>query len=627
MFTKNYFEYNRNKTTEVCIGKIPLGGNNPVRLQSMTNTDTSDTEATVSQIIELADAGADYVRLTVQNSKIAESLRDIKRILKEKNYDIPLIADIHFSPKAAEVAAKIIEKVRINPGNYADVKQFKHINYTDEEYNAEVEKLKKNFIPLLKICKKHNTAIRIGTNHGSLSDRILSRYGDTPQGMVESTMEFLRICKQENFNDVVISMKASNPLVMIYANRLLVKTMHSEKMSFPLHLGVTEAGNELEGRIKSAVGIGSLLADGIGDTVRVSLTESPVREIPVAATIRNIFNGKKLSAYSSPFKFKSLSRNFLDYRKRKSEKTGIIGGDNVPVVIADISEKVDKNAIADCGYVFKEEDSTFEKTDSAADFFYSEKGFPASFNFLDAQLITSKRNKGKDVIKLVDYKDVTKGYLATKSLYFIKTDAEKLDNILFSDLQKLPNAVFVLDFENTVSPVHSGRAFFMKLEEYNIKNPVILRQKFDKIDDYAVLKASGESGALLIEGFGDGIWISAKAEDLKKANELSFGILQACRARITKTEYISCPGCGRTLFDLEKTTAKIKSVTSHLKGIKIAIMGCIVNGLGEMADADYGYVGTGSGKITLYKNKEAVKKNIPETKAASELLKLIEQNL
>ncbi len=627
MFTKNYFEYNRNKTTEVCIGKIPLGGNNPVRLQSMTNTDTSDTEATVSQIIELADAGTDFVRLTVQNSKIAESLRDIKRILKEKNYDIPLIADIHFSPKAAEVAAKIIEKVRINPGNYADVKQFKHINYTDEEYNAEVEKLKKNFIPLLKICKKYNTAIRIGTNHGSLSDRILSRYGDTPQGMVESTMEFLRICRQENFNDVVISMKASNPLVMIYANRLLVQTMHNEKMSFPLHLGVTEAGNELEGRIKSAVGIGSLLADGIGDTVRVSLTESPVREIPVAATIRNIFNGKKLSAYNSPFKFKNLSINFFDYRKRKSEKTGIIGGDNVPVVIADISEKFDKNAVTDCGYVFKEKDNSFEKTDSAADFFYSEKGFPPSFNFPDTQLITSRSNNDNGVAKLIDYKNITREKTTTKSLYFIRIDAEKLNNILFSDLQKFPNAVFVLDFENTTSPVHSGRVFFMKLEEYSIKNPVILKQKFDKIDDYAVLKASGESGALLIDGFGDGIWISAKAEDLKKANELSFGILQACRTRITKTEYISCPGCGRTLFDLEKTTAKIKSVTSHLKGIKIAIMGCIVNGLGEMADADYGYVGTGSGKITLYKNKEAVKKNIPETRAASELLKLIEQNL
>ncbi len=601
MYIENYFKYKRNKTHKVFIGNIPLGENEPIRLQSMTNTDTSDIEKTVMQIIEISEAGADYVRLTVQTSKVAEKLKDIKSKLKEKGFNIPLIADIHFSPKAAVVAAKIIEKVRINPGNYADLKQFKHIEYTEKEYAEEVEKLKENFIPFLDVCKKHKTAIRIGTNHGSLSDRILSRYGDTPEGMVEATMEFLRICKAENFNDVVISMKASNPIVMIYANRLLVKKMHEENMDYPLHLGVTEAGNELEGRIKSALGIGTLLADGIGDTIRVSLTETPAKEIPVAEKIVDIFNPSFLKNTEINCKVNLKNYNFTEYNKRKSFERMNIGGDNIPVVISDISKKKNEEGIKESGFVYNAGNDKFVKTDLSADFLFAEN--------------TEITAKLPNEIKIITQNDPL----------FITIQSEKINQSLFNELNNSANSVFILDLTNSVSAVHEGRAFFSELNERKIKNPVILKYSFKKIDEYAVLKASAETGALFIDGFGDGIMISGGENDISKANELSFGILQACRVRISKTEYISCPSCGRTLFDLEKVTAKIKKKTAHLKGVKIAIMGCIVNGLGEMADADYGYVGTGSGKITLYKNKEVMRRNVPESEAADALLQLIEQ--
>ncbi len=618
MFTKNYFRYHKNKTQKVFIGDVPLGENFPIRLQSMTNTDTEDIETTVHQIIEIADAGADYVRLTVQTSRIAEKLSDIKNLLKAKNRNIPLIADIHFSPKAAETAAQIIEKVRINPGNYADLKQFKHIEYTDEEYAEEVEKIKVNFLPLLKICKENNTTIRIGTNHGSLSDRILSRYGDTPEGMVEATMEFLRICKTENFNNVVISMKASNPLVMIYANRLLVDKMQEENMHFPLHLGVTEAGNELEGRIKSAMGIGTLLVDGIGDTIRVSLTENPANEIPVAKIISEIFHPERFSTSDIKINPVVTNKNFYDYNRRKSSTILNIGGNNIPVVISTINKKNNQKDIIDSGYAYK--DNKFTKTDLSADFLFFENTDEIINS--DSVIIPEKNNQSYKVTDLKGIDNTNKN-----NINFLLIDASELQDNDFEKIKNLTKSILILDLSNCTSAVHSGRAFFMKLIELDIENPVIIRQKFNQIDKKAVLQASAETGALFIDGFGDGIMISGGKEDIQKANELSFGILQACRTRISKTEYISCPSCGRTLFDLEKTTAKIKEKTAHLKGIKIAIMGCIVNGLGEMADADYGYVGTGSGKVTLYKNKEVIKRNIPEKDAPDELLKLIEQYL
>ncbi|RLD52761.1 MAG: 4-hydroxy-3-methylbut-2-en-1-yl diphosphate synthase [Bacteroidetes bacterium] len=620
MYIEDYFNYNRIKTQKISIGAIPLGGDEPIRIQSMTNTDTSDVEATVNQIIEITEAGADYVRLTVQTTRVAEKLNDIKTLLKKRGFDVPLIADIHFSPKAAELAAKIIEKVRINPGNYADLKQFKHIEYTDEEYTAEVESLKTNFIPLLNICKEHKTAIRIGTNHGSLSDRILSRYGDTPEGMTEATMEFLRICKAENFNDIVISMKASNPLVMIYANRFLVQQMRQEDMNFPLHLGVTEAGNDLEGRIKSAAGIGTLLADGIGDTVRVSLTESPAKEIPVAKKIVELFNFGNLATFSITDFPEIKDRTFTDYEKRKSSEIINIGGNNVPVVISDISGKCNSDGIKESGFIFNEKENTFEKTDLAADYLFINN---ENFNYnLPAETGIISENK-KNRYNYLGYNDLKEEHVS--EIQFIEINASEIQKTDFVKLKKYNQSVFILNLTNSASAIHYGRAFFIKTKAYGINNPIILKQTFETINDYAILKASAEIGALFIDGFGDGIMISGKPEDIEKANELSFGILQACRTRITKTEYISCPSCGRTLFNLEETTAKIKEKTAHLKGVKIAIMGCIVNGLGEMADADFGYVGTGTGKVTLYKNKEVIRRNIPENEAPDVLLQIIEQ--
>jgi len=625
MTVENYLKYTRFKTHKVFIGKIPLGDTEPVRIQSMTNTDTNDVEATVNQIIEIAESGADYVRLTVQTSKVAEKLKEIKKLLKSKGYDIPLIADIHFSPKAAEAAAKIVEKIRINPGNYADLKQFKHIEYTDDEYAKEVENLKTNFVPLLKICKAHRTTIRIGTNHGSLSDRILSRYGDTPEGMTEATMEFLRICKAENFNDAVISMKASNPLVMIYANRYLVQQMQKEGMNFPLHLGVTEAGNELEGRIKSAIGIGTLLADGIGDTIRVSLTEAPANEIPAAKQIAEIFKPEKFKNLQIKFNINFDNRKFTEYNKRESSAILNIGGGNLPVVIADISKNISSENVENSGFIFDKPNNKFSKTDLSADYlFVGNNEF--NYNLPDtSKTIFRKTISGVNGLNLISYKNISFSNDTNIKTAFVQLEVDDVNELLFDKLKKMPNSIFVLNLTNVVSAVHFGRAFFLKLEKETIKNPVILQYDFKKINNYEILKASAEIGALFIDGFGDGIMISGGENDISKANELSFGILQACRTRISKTEYISCPSCGRTLFNLEETTAKIKAKTANLKGVKIAIMGCVVNGLGEMADADYGYVGTGTGKVTLYKNKEVIRRNIPENEAPDILLQLIEQ--
>ncbi len=623
---KNFLKYNRRNTNKVFIGNIPLGKGEPVRLQSMTNTNTSDIEATVNQIIKIAQAGADYVRITVPTSSDANKIVDIKNLLLKKGFDVPLIADIHFSAKAAEISAKVIEKVRINPGNYSDKKQFKHIEYTDKEYSREVKKLKENFIPLLKICKEHNTTIRIGTNHGSLSDRIMSRYGDTPLGMVESTMEFLRICDKEQFKDVVISMKAGNPIVMIHANRLLVKTMEEEDMNYPVHIGVTEAGNNDEGRIKSAIGIASLLVDGIGDTIRVSLTEAPEKEIPVAKFITEIFNENKLKEFTAPLINVSDEFDPFSYHRRKSTVAGNIGGENVPVVISDISEEINRHTVLQAGFEYVAEDNSYKTNDSTADYLYIGENKNTDILPKGAKIIYSGNLQvnEKRGCKLWNLNDAA-SRKEPKEQIFIKFNAKDIYDFDFALLKGFQNSVLVLDLSEVASPVHAGRSFFFLLEKYNLMNPVILMQKADKISEPEIVKLSGEIGALFIDGFGDGIWISTKKDDIKKAGELSFGILQACRTRITRNDYISCPTCGRTLFNLEETTAKIKEKTAHLKGLKIGIMGCIVNGPGEMADADFGYVGTGKGKITLYKKQKVIKRNIPEEDAVNELLKLIEQ--
>ncbi|NPA43989.1 MAG: (E)-4-hydroxy-3-methylbut-2-enyl-diphosphate synthase [Chlorobi bacterium] len=613
----NPLKYNRTKTTKVNIGKVQLGGNNPIRIQSMTNTDTSDVEATVEQIIKIVDAGADFVRITVPTSVVAEKIKPIKDLLIAKGYDVPLVADIHFSPKAALISAKYLEKVRINPGNYADLKQFKHIEYTDEEYKKEVENIKTNFVPFLQVCKENNTAIRIGTNHGSLSDRILSRYGDTPLGMVESTMEFLRICKDESFNDIVISMKASNPIVMIHATRLLVKKMEEEGMNFPIHLGVTEAGNENEGRIKSAVGIGTLLADGIGDTIRVSLTEAPEKEIPVAQAIVDVFDEAVLSKFEVKKEINFKDFDFYSYKKRKSFAVKNVGGDNVPVVISDISKNVSKESILKSGYLYNKEQNVFKLTDLSADYLFVGNKvieFKGDFDFI------SENENFKDAFQISNFNE-KKDF---ENLNFVELD-DNFINYDFNKFKNNENIVFVIDISKSHSPVHFGRSFFFFLEENKIKNPVIIKYKLSSYNEKSMVKASSEIGALFIDGFGDGVFLQSDTENIAELNELSFGILQACRTRITKTEYISCPSCGRTLFDLEETTAKIKAKTSHLKGVKIGIMGCIVNGPGEMADADFGYVGTGTGKITLYKKQEVIKRNIPEKDAVEELLNLIKQ--
>jgi len=611
MFCNNLTSYTRRQTAVVEIGNVPLGGDFAVRIQSMTNTPTLDTESTVEQAVRMIEAGAEYVRITAPTLKDAENLETIHQNLRKLNFPTPLIADIHFSPKAAEIAAKFVEKVRINPGNYSEMKRSGNAEYTETEYTDDILRIKEKFIPLLKICKKNKTAIRIGTNHGSLSERIMSRYGDTPLGMVEATLEFLRMCVEENFPNVVISMKAGNPQVMIQACRLLVEKMSAENMNFPLHLGVTEAGDGEDGRVKSAIGIGSLLADGIGDTIRVSLTEEPEAELPVAKILTEIFRPEKLSLYQSSGKSRNDSSYFLNFQRRHSFAINNIGGNHVPIVILNapnffennISEHFPAEAKAD--YLFNNNeqfifDYTIDKTDSNI-----VQGQQYPVLSLDEYLSDRQLNS----IKFVK---ISEKEAFTGDIFRIKDDN---------------NALILAEIDTEHSSIHDSRSFFFRLAELQIDNPVILHYKINTYSEHVLIQTAAETGAVLIDGFGDGIWIdSVNSKSYKDLQSLSFSILQGCRARISKTEYISCPSCGRTLFDLQSVTAQIKSKTNHLKNLKIGIMGCIVNGPGEMADADYGYVGTGKGKITLYKKKEIVKKNIPENSAVEELINLIKSN-
>lgn len=621
--------YSRFKTREVKVGNIGIGGNNPIRVQSMTITDTMDTEATVDESIRMIESGCELVRITAPSIKEAENLQNIKDELLKRGYTTPIVADIHFTPNAAEVAARIVEKVRVNPGNYADKKKFEEIEYSDETYNAELERIKVKFTPLVRICKEYGTAMRIGTNHGSLSDRILSRYGDTPKGMVESAMEFLRICREEDYHEIILSMKASNTRVMVQAYRMLVSEMIKEDMNYPLHLGVTEAGEGEDGRIKSAVGIGTLLADGLGDTIRVSLTEAPEHEMPVAQKLLSHFNGIEQHE-----KIEEITKNPLhsfDYVKRETDEVLNIGGKNVPIVMADfcLKEKITAASLFALGYNYSVPLDKWHISDMAADYVFvgnHDVNFevPGTLGIICNYKKWLTHKKGYPFLTINDYLDETE---LSKKLNVVYVCLSELSKELYDKLKGDKTAILMIDTYNE-NGLAEQRKLFTELMNNNIKTPVIIGRAYGNLlEEQLQLSASSDFGALLLDGLGDGIFIASEnCGSDQSVNSLAFGILQASRCRISKTEYISCPSCGRTLFDLQETTAKIRKETDHLKGVKIGIMGCIVNGPGEMADADYGYVGTGKGKITLYKEQTVVEKNIPEQEAVTSLINLIKKH-
>ena len=588
-----------------------------------------DTQATVEQSIRMIDAGCEIVRITAPSKKEAENLQNIKDELRKRGYETPLVADIHFTPNAAEIAARIVEKVRVNPGNYADKKKFEHIEYNDETYRAELDRIRERFTPLVKICKEHGTAMRIGTNHGSLSDRILSRYGDTPLGMVESAMEFLYICRDHDYHDIVLSMKASNTQVMVQAYRLLVNRMMAEGMNYPLHLGVTEAGEGEDGRIKSAVGIGTLLEDGLGDTIRVSLTEEPEFEVPVAFSLARRYDQR--AGHANIPEIVNYPIQPFSYQRRKTNEVVNIGDHNVPRIIHDFSDKdvVTAANLHAVGYNYSVPLDKWNLTDQACDFIYVgdqqlDFEIPGTLGVIQNAAVWNDEERHYPYFEGISYV-VAKN--KSSKLNFVHASIEELDVPLLAALKHDSAAVLVLTTDNAHAMPEQRAAFFRLIEE-GIDAPVIIQRSYSDLDENEFqLFASTDFGGLFLDGLGDGIWMKPKnCGSRKMINSLGFGILQATRTRISKTEYISCPSCGRTLFDLQETTAKIRARTSHLKGVKIGIMGCIVNGPGEMADADYGYVGTGPGKITLYKEKTVVKKNVPEAAAVDELIALIAEH-
>jgi len=650
LYTPSLLSYKRLQTIEVKIGDLLLGSNHPIRVQTMTTTDTMDTKATVEQTIRCIEAGAELVRITAPSKNEAYNLLEIKKELRKRGYTTPLVADIHFTPNAAEIAARLIEKVRVNPGNYADKKKFEFIEYTDAAYDEEIERIRERFTPLVKICKEHGTAMRIGTNHGSLSDRIMSRYGDSANGMVESAMEFLRIARGESFHNIVLSMKSSNPQVMVQAYRLLVQTMQQEfGICYPLHLGVTEAGDGEDGRIKSAIGIGTLLEDGIGDTIRVSLTEDPEFEIPVCKDIVKRYNQRKESApVSEQIK---LPYSPFEYKRRISLAVENIGGKQVPVVMADMgsTEKLTPAHLQSIGYTYDESTDKWAISDAAADFVYTGNAqidfhLPGTLKNVVHASHWKETESSFPLFMLHEFYSVQK---KSNRINFILMDAQEVRDEDQRDLMNLKSEknIVLCVKSNAENAMQTVRNVFIKLAALEIPHPVILFTKSNKhTPDEHLIQFATETGALLLDGMGDGICLGFGAgsamdnpvvkgrtylpvKDMYQfANNTAFSILQATRTRISKTEYISCPSCGRTLFDLQETTAKIRSVTNHLKGVKIAIMGCIVNGPGEMADADFGYVGSGPGKITLYRSKEIVKKNVDSDVAVDELINLLKES-
>ncbi|HTE11049.1 MAG TPA: (E)-4-hydroxy-3-methylbut-2-enyl-diphosphate synthase [Chitinophagaceae bacterium] len=654
LYCPSLTQYKRLKTLEVKIGDLLLGNFNPIRIQTMTTTNTMDIMATVEQSIRCIEAGAELVRITAPSKNEAENLLNIKNELRKRGYTTPLVADIHFTPNAAEIAARIVEKVRVNPGNYVDKKKFEQIDYTDAEYAEEIDRIRERFTPLVKICKEYGTAMRIGTNHGSLSDRIMSRYGDTANGMVESAMEFLRIARNESYHNIILSMKSSNPQVMVQAYRLLVQTMDKEFGNcYPLHLGVTEAGDGEDGRIKSAIGIGALLEDGIGDTIRVSLTEDPEFEIPVCKDLVKRYDEreKKTADQTAIPAIEKIPYSPFSYARRESFEVSNMGKKHVPVVIADFMQAatIGRHDLQAIGYTYNEATDKWNISDGAADYIYTGNK-KIDFALPGTLKVICDYETWMDAPDKTTWLPLYQGasYLLHNErsavLNFVSVDANSSDaSEILQKIRKDDTVVLCL-WSSHAHTMPSVRRYIMELMNQNIKCPVILAVEShdDNIDDQ-LIHFSAEAGALFLDGMGDGIWLMNDPSKLVNAqvsgrtyletksnhqfiNNTSFSILQATRTRISKTEYISCPSCGRTLFDLQETTAKIRAVTNHLKGVKIAIMGCIVNGPGEMADADFGYVGSGPGKITLYKGKEIVKRNVDSDIAVDELIGLLRES-
>jgi len=645
-------QYGRLKTLEVNVGDLLLGNGHPIRVQTMTTTDTMDTLATVEQSIRCIEAGAELVRITAPSKKEAENLLNIKNELRKRGYNTPLVADIHFTPNAAEIAARIVEKVRVNPGNYVDKKKFEFIEYTDAEYNEEIDRIRERFTPLVKICKEYGTAMRIGTNHGSLSDRIMSRYGDTPMGMVESAMEFLRVARGESYHNIVLSMKSSNPLVMVQAYRLLVRTMEDEfGVCYPLHLGVTEAGDGEDGRIKSAMGIGTLLEDGIGDTIRVSLTEDPEFEIPVCKDLVKRYEGRGASKTVIP-PVDKLPYSPFEYKRRSSRVIANIGDHHVPVVVADFMKaaSITREDLSAIGYTYDPVSDKWNIADAAADYLYSgnksiDFDLPGTLKVICDHKTWLQMPDKQKYWPLFQGREYLQTAQRSPGMNFVAVDAA--DDRITADLPEAiakDETVILCCWSSHPEAMASLRRLVIELMNRDIRCPLILAVgSRDSSIDEQLIHFSAEAGALFLDGMGDGIWLINDPEKIindrisgrtyletrnnqQFINNTSFSILQATRTRISKTEYISCPSCGRTLFDLQETTAKIRSVTHHLKGVKIAIMGCIVNGPGEMADADFGYVGSGPGKITLYKGKEVVKRGVDSAIAVQELVGLLKEN-
>jgi len=625
-------QYSRRKTRVVSIGDLPMGGDNPIRIQSMTTIDTMDTKGSVEQTIRMVEAGCEYVRITAPSIKEAQNLEEIKKELRRRGYSVPLIADIHFTPNAAELAARIVEKVRVNPGNYADKKKFEQIEYSESDYQEELDRIRKKFTPLVKICKEYGTAMRIGTNHGSLSDRIMSRYGDTPLGMVESALEFLRVCEDLNYYEVVLSMKASNPQVMIQAYRLLVQKLDEEGLQpYPLHLGVTEAGDGEDGRIKSSVGIGALLEDGLGDTIRVSLTEEPEAEVPVAKALADRYTSRKGDFITE---IERYPINPFSYLRRTTLEIVNFGGHQVPRVIADFSgkDKVTPASLFALGYQYSVPLDKWNITDMACDYiFLGDRSIdfeiPGTLGLIfnhETWLIQKQKERTYPFIATQEY---IRGVELSTTLNFIQAKLHDLTPFFIEKLNNDTTAVLIIRTDNDHG-LAEQRRLFVELISHQCKAPVVISREYTNLEpEHLQLYAATDLGGLLIDGLGDGVFIKAiQCGGDKVVNETAFNILQATRTRISKTEYISCPSCGRTLFDLQETTAKIRSRTSHLKGLKIGIMGCIVNGPGEMADADYGYVGSGPGRITLYRSKEVVKRNVPSAQAVDELIDIIRED-
>jgi (E)-4-hydroxy-3-methylbut-2-enyl-diphosphate synthase len=631
-YCNSLVEYSRRETIEVKIGDLAMGGANPIRIQSMTTVDTMDTIGSVEQTVRMVEAGCEYVRITAPSVKEAQNLEEIKKELRRRGYNVPLIADIHFTPNAAELAARIVEKVRINPGNYADKKRFETIDYTEASYQAELDRIREKFVPLIRICKEYGTAMRIGTNHGSLSDRIMSRYGDSPVGMVESALEFLRICEDESFYNIVLSMKSSNPQVMVQAYRLLVQKLDEEGLKpYPLHLGVTEAGDGEDGRIKSSVGIGTLLEDGLGDTIRVSLTEEPEAEVPVAYALAKRYDTR--AGHEPIPAVSNYPITPFEYNKRATRAVLNIGDHNVPRVVADFSDKdqITEASLFAVGYQYSVPLDKWNISDMACDFLFLGDGtisfeIPGTLGVIQNHSTWLRFKQSERFYPLFSAAEYLSKRERSTVLNFVLASIHSVDQSLIKALVEDTTAVLVLETSNRHGMAEQRRVF-ADLITYSCNVPVIIRRRYDKLsqEDFQLHSAT-DFGGLLVDGLGDGVLISASDIPSKFVNQTAFNILQATRTRISKTEYISCPSCGRTLFDLQETTARIRSVTSHLKGVKIGIMGCIVNGPGEMADADYGYVGSGPGRITLYKGKEVVRRNVPTAQAVDELINLIREH-